>query len=44
MKISSRHEGGGDAGEPIPACQTVYHDPQYPWHLAMSVVRLEKFL
>lgn len=29
---------GGETGEPIPARQTVYHDPEYPSHLVVSVL------
>jgi predicted acyl esterase len=29
---------GGEPGEPVPAHQVIYHDPQYPSHLLLSVV------
>lgn len=30
---------GGQPGEPIPAQQTIYHDPEHPSHLLVSVLR-----
>ena len=30
---------GGDRAPPIPALQTIYHDPQHPSHLLVSVLR-----
>jgi predicted acyl esterase len=29
---------GGQAGRPVPALQTIYHDAEYPSHLLASVL------
>lgn len=30
---------GGEPGAPVPAMQTIYHDPQHPSHLLISVLK-----
>jgi len=29
---------GGEPGEPVPASQTIYHDPEHPSHLQVHVL------
>ncbi len=37
-KFDRNSNRGGEPGEPIPARQTLYHDPEHPSHLLVSVL------
>jgi predicted acyl esterase len=37
-KFDRHTNRGGEPGSPIPAGQTIYHDPDHPSHLTVSVI------